>query len=100
MVDIHVPEEILSIGEMFNVTCSVRTIPGILKYPPLTLTHPNGTNTSSAVGTELKVMIDSVDVSDAGEYTCIGEIVFQELNNLSLVVQAKENITLKSKWMR
>ena len=97
MVDIHVPKEIPSIRGMFNVTCSARTIPGILKSPSLTLTHPNGTNTSSAVGTELTVIVVPADVSDAGEYTCIGEIVLSELNNLSLVVQAKENVTLRSK---
>ena len=97
MVDIHVSEEIGSIGEMFNVTCSARTIPGILKSPSLTLTHPNGTSTSSAVEKELTVILDSVDVSDAGEYTCISEVVFPELNNLSLVLQARENVTLRSK---
>ena len=98
VIDICVPQEIPSIREMLTINCIAKfNFSEAVVSSHLTLTHPNGTNISRAAGTEISVILDSVDVTDAGEYTCIGEIVISDSDNNIIVVQSKENITLNSK---
>ena len=95
MVEIHRPSVAPFIGERVIINCTATTVLGVSQLPTLNLTHPNGTNLSSAEG-RVAIVLDPVHVTDAGEYTCTGVINLK--NIISVIVQAKRNLTFKCKF--
>ena len=95
-VEIGGPSIIPSIGERVTISCTATVVLGVIQLPILTLTHTNGTNLSSAVGTQVSVVLDPAHVRDAGEYTCTGEIDLEGIT--AVIVQAKQNFTFKCKF--
>ena len=89
------PSSVADIGQRATINCTAITIAGVTQLPILTLTHPNGTNLSRTVGKMASIILDPVQVQDAGEYTCIGEIDLE--NTTSAIVQVKQNFTFKCK---
>ena len=89
------PSSVVDIGERATINCTATTIAGVTQLPTLTLTHPNGTNLSRTEGEMASIILDPVQVQDAGEYTCIGKIDMKNIT--SAVVQIKQNITFKCK---
>ena len=94
MIDEPISSEAI-IGEMVTINCTATTIAGVIALPTLTLTHPNGTNLNSTKGRFLSIMLDPVQVQDAGEYTCTGEIDLEDIT--SVTVQDKQNFTFECK---
>ena len=92
------PSIIPSIGERVTISCTATVVLGVIHLPVLTLTHPNGTNLSSTVGTQVSVVLDPAHVRDAGEYTCTGMIDLEDI--MAITVQAKRNFTFKCKFIR
>ena len=83
------------IGEIVTINCTATTIVGVTQLPNLTLTHPNGTNLNSTEGRFLSIMLDPVQVQDAGEYTCTGEIDLENIT--SVTVQDRQIFTFECK---
>ena len=99
MVEIHGPISIPSIGEQVTLKCTAAVLHGVIESPVLALKHPNGTTLSSDAATEISVVLDPVHIADAGEYTCSGEIIFSELENVTVTaVEIKQNLSLKCKF--
>ena len=98
MLEIHHPSISPFIGQEVIIGCTATTIVGVSQLPTLTLTHPNGTNLSRIVGKMASIKLDPVEVQDAGEYTCTGEIHLENIT--SAIVQAKQNITFKCKFIK
>ena len=89
------PSSVAVIGERATINCTATTIAGVSQLPTLTLTHPNGTNLSRTVGKLISIILDPIQVEDAGEYTCTGEIDLENIT--SAIVQVKQNFTFKCK---
>ena len=89
------PSSVGDIGQRATINCTATTIVGVSQLPTLTLTHPNGTNLSSTEGKMASIILDPVEVEDAGEYTCTGEINLENIT--SVIVQVKQNFTFKCK---
>ena len=89
------PGSVVDIGERATINCTATTIAGVSQLPTLTLTHPNGTNLISAEGKLISIILDPVEVEDAGEYTCTGEINLENIE--SAIVQSKQNFSFKCK---
>ena len=85
---------------MLTVNCSAQVTPGVTDLPLLTLTHPNGTIISGAPEKVSSVTFNSVQARDAGQYICSAEVVLSDLDDHLLVVQSKENISLKCKLIK
>ena len=89
------PSSVADIGQRATINCTAITIAGVTQLPILTLTHPNGINLSRIVGKIASIRLDPVQVQDAGEYTCIGEIDLENIT--SAIVQVKQNFTFRCK---
>ena len=84
---------VATIGERVTINCTSTTIVGVSQLPFLTLTHPNGTNLSSAEERFISIILEPVHITDAGEYTCTGAIDLENITSVS--VQVKQNFTFK-----
>ena len=89
------PSSVGDIGERAIISCTATTIVGVSQLPILTFTHPNGTNLSRTEGKMASIILDPVEVEDAGEYTCTGEIDLENITSTN--VQVKQNFTFKCK---
>ena len=89
------PSSVVDIGQRATINCTAITIVGVSQLPTLTLTHPNGTNLISTEGKLISSTLDPVEVEDAGEYTCTGEINLENIT--SAIVQANQSFTFKCK---
>ena len=89
------PSSVVDIGEIATINCTATTIVGVSQLPTLTLKHPNGTNLSRTEGKMASIILHPVEVEDAGEYTCMGEINLENIT--SATVQVKQNFTFKCK---
>ena len=94
-VMIDAPSSVGDIGGRATINCTATIIAGVSQLPTLTLTHPNGINLSRTEGEIASIILDPVQVEDAGEYTCTGEIDLENIT--SAIVQVEQNITFKCK---
>ena len=97
LVEILAPNTLPSLGEEITINCTATVMADVMHSPMLTLTHPNGNNIKSSIGSTLSLVLESSSTVDAGEYTCSGQLLFPELNNVSLFAQQKANISFKCK---
>ena len=100
-VEIHGPQDELTIGDKYTLTCIARTVDGLTQssVPRLTLKHPNETNLNESTGHSISISFNSLQFEDGGEYTCVGKIDLssEQLMITEVTVETKRNFTLKCK---
>ena len=99
MVQLQILKSAQTIGETFVINCLAILPPDANILPALTITHPNGSNITTANRTSiLSLVTDPVKATDAGEYICNGMVVFPDIYNLpGIAAMDRQIVTLKRK---
>ena len=100
-VEILGPQDELTIGDQYTLTCTARIMDGLMQSSilRLTLKIPNGTKLNESTGMSTSVSFDSLHVEDGGEYICVGKIDISSEQFMveGVTIETKQNITLKCK---